>query len=439
MNVNLHANEQFWNLGLKRITGSFTAENGRNLLKAKLDEFGVSLDTHIIAIVSDGAAVMKKMGRISGTEHQLCFAHAIHLAVTDVLYEKKTVEDEDVLTNQDLDEEEEDDDMDSGLLIENCEDLQFCPGVKLVIQKVRKTVRSFNKSALKTETLSKYTMESKQKALGLVLDCKIRWNSLLSMLERFQLVRHDIQKCLIDFKETLDLNEMEWAIIDQLVSALTPIKTSVQAICRRDSTLFTCDVALNFMLEKLSNDGSEIAMQFHSALLRRINERRNSLSETLRFLHLGKNGKTGLPFKKCSKTEVCDTVLKLFQLSVPLEDSEPLIQEVDEFTGSPISITMEAELNEAIQQALESRVTYSSKKITTSTIKKEIACFENGDKKGVALETVYKFLLTIPPSTVEAERAFSCAGNFCTKLRSRLHDSTLDALVFLKYYYKSRM
>ena len=39
---------------------------------------------------------------------------------------------------------------------------------------------------------------------------------------------------------------------------------------------------------------------------------------------------------------------------------------------------------------------------------------------------VYDYLQTIPPTSVEAERAFSAAGPLCTKICSRLSDATRD-------------
>lgn len=52
------------------------------------------------------------------------------------------------------------------------------------------------------------------------------------------------------------------------------------------------------------------------------------------------------------------------------------------------------------------------------------------------LENLYQALLTIPPTSIESERSFSATGLFMTKLRSRLGDTTLNALVFLRDYYK---
>ena len=50
---------------------------------------------------------------------------------------------------------------------------------------------------------------------------------------------------------------------------------------------------------------------------------------------------------------------------------------------------------------------------------------------------LFNALKTIPPTSVEAERAFSSLGLFATKIRSLLQDDTLDALTFFKQTIKN--
>ena len=57
--------------------------------------------------------------------------------------------------------------------------------------------------------------------------------------------------------------------------------------------------------------------------------------------------------------------------------------------------------------------------------------FEASGIRPANLQTLYEALLTIQPTSVDAERSFSACGLFVTKLRSRLHDSTIDALCFI--------
>ena len=48
----------------------------------------------------------------------------------------------------------------------------------------------------------------------------------------------------------------------------------------------------------------------------------------------------------------------------------------------------------------------------------------------INLEFAYQYLLTIFPTSIEAERAFSAGGIIANKISSRLGDNTLDALIF---------
>ena len=74
-----------------------------------------------------------------------------------------------------------------------------------------------------------------------------------------------------------------------------------------------------------------------------------------------------------------------------------------------------------------------------NAIKSEMALFDSSGKRGAFLQAVYSYLLTVPPTSVEAERAFSAAGLFVTKLRSRLGDQSIDTLCFLRAFYGRKM
>jgi len=65
-------------------------------------------------------------------------------------------------------------------------------------------------------------------------------------------------------------------------------------------------------------------------------------------------------------------------------------------------------------------------------VQKECEVFEASGKRPANLQTLYDTLLTIQPTSVEAERTFSACGLFVTKLWSRLQDSTIDALCFIR-------
>lgn len=140
MNINVHISKEFWNLGMVRIKESMTAEVCVQLLEGHLKQHGISLNKDIVAIVTDGPNVMLKVGRIVKTEHQLCIAHGIHLAVCDVLYQNKNKQDkpiereDEVVFQEESEELPNDDDefdeenildlADTGLVSASSEDLQ---------------------------------------------------------------------------------------------------------------------------------------------------------------------------------------------------------------------------------------------------------------------------------------------------------------------------
>ena len=70
-------------------------------------------------------------------------------------------------------------------------------------------------------------------------------------------------------------------------------------------------------------------------------------------------------------------------------------------------------------------------------MQKEMILFENGGTRGDYLGRAYSFQLTVKPTSVEAERAFSSAGLFSTKIRNNSSDETLDALCILKSHFKA--
>jgi len=92
MNINVHAlNGKFWSLGLTRVEGSMCAKDCIKLAQTRLSLHGLSLQNDIVCIITDGASVMSKVGKLlagTGPYQQLCFAHGLQLAVLDVLYRK---------------------------------------------------------------------------------------------------------------------------------------------------------------------------------------------------------------------------------------------------------------------------------------------------------------------------------------------------------------
>ncbi len=155
LGIILHGNNKYWRLALIRVRGKVTAEVLEDEVKKKLLQFGITMEKHIIACITDGASVNVKFGRNSPTEHQLCLAHGLHIAVCSALYKKEpsrplhdTGEEEED-GDEDEEEEEEEEEEEGETTGEHGEDLQSA------IKKVRKCVSFFRRSPAKNEVLQK--------------------------------------------------------------------------------------------------------------------------------------------------------------------------------------------------------------------------------------------------------------------------------------------
>ena len=80
-NINLYFNTGFVNLGLERMKGLYKSNNCLELLNKK-----VKLSTDVVCSTTDGVSIMEKMANDFPAEYHLCFAHAIHLVIEDVIY-----------------------------------------------------------------------------------------------------------------------------------------------------------------------------------------------------------------------------------------------------------------------------------------------------------------------------------------------------------------
>lgn len=183
-NINLHGTGGYVrNLGLVRILGSFTSERTLECCREHLLKFGVNMENHCVASTADGASVMVKFGKLAPTQYQGCYAHALHLAVGDVLY-KKTAGTGEVELEQESDTEDDEDDQTD--LDEDEGDIMFeeAPvlndNIRGIIKNVRKDVKRFRKSPLDDEVLQKHVREMqtrqkhKQKELKMILDVRTR-------------------------------------------------------------------------------------------------------------------------------------------------------------------------------------------------------------------------------------------------------------------------
>ncbi|XP_065659760.1 uncharacterized protein LOC136083825 [Hydra vulgaris] len=451
MNINIPQNNYHWNLGLTRISGSLPAEKAAAVVTEKVAEFGLKLGDSIVCSVTDGASMMVKFGKLVSTEHQTCYTHGMHLAVQEVLYEKPSEQ-----IQQNSFEETSDDDEVSSDESESDTEVSFLgaamdenipiPKVKVhlesVITKVRKIVKLFQKSPVENDVLQEEIKKKHGKEVSLILDCRTRWNSLLSMIQQFLKVKHSIRKVLKDISLHLICSDDEEDILSDIVAALEPVKLAAEALCRQNATLLTAEGIFKFLVNRLKQQDSPHCIAMKSAILRRFEERRQSnLVSLYRYLSnpeclsdIEEHKVFNMPPKSVLQKTTKNLLSRLFPTN---PDDLEFIQEVhgsETLDENPLSL--EEELEEAIQHSAKKQRHISNDEF--KAISKKMLVYEATGKRTANLELLFNALETIPPTSVESERAFSAAGLFVTKIRSRMSDDLLDTLCFFKAHFLSK-
>lgn len=353
--------------------------------------------------------------------------------------------------------------------------------------KVRKAVLIFKRSPTSNDdVLQQYVKAEFGKELSLLLDSKTRWSSLWVMLERFQQLKDCVLKSLMDMKNPLTFSANEFQQISQLVSGLEPVKVTVEALCRADANLLTAEIALKFLMDTLhaQETSSPLAKELVAALRHRILQRRcPHLSGVLAYLH---NPMVVVSENECDvdsadseifdipssakiRKTISECVTRLMahnneKTAAVAASSAVTVNEstsgginaasgasersgsAEQAAGVSVTTVIHMSVAQKLQQVLTTSVTEIYKPPLNSNltvasknamVKKEMSLFEGGGTRGMYMQMAYNSLLTIPPSSVESERAFSAAGILCSRLRTRMSDKVLDDILFMRSYFKS--
>ena len=71
-------------------------------------------------------------------------------------------------------------------------------------------------------------------------------------------------------------------------------------------------------------------------------------------------------------------------------------------------------------------------------LKRDIAVFQDTGERSPLIEKIFRGLSNTLPTSVEAERAFSAADLFFTKIRSHLSDESIDKLCFFRRHFLNK-
>jgi len=90
------------------------------------------------------------------------------------------------------------------------------------------------------------------------------------MLHRFVTVKNCILKAMNDIKSSVQLSDTDMDNIQEIVSALEPVKLAVEALCQRDPNLVSADAFIKFAVITLEKQRSELAKMLAVSIRSRI-------------------------------------------------------------------------------------------------------------------------------------------------------------------------
>ena len=451
----------------------------------RLNEFGLVMDKDLVSLTSDGAPGMKKLGRICPLEQQLCIAHGIQLAVVDTLYTRPSsvlISDDDDDSIDGCNEEEESDqdgDSDEGLVVENQQSPNEFASTRIneAVDAVRKLAKLFH-AGYKNDKLQEYVRQINDgHELQLILDCRTRWSSLYDMLQRYWRIRGCVVKALIDVDSDFRITDSQNFIISCLLKSLEPVHTVVAVICRRDCHFVNAKIALKFMLETLELQENSVAKRLLSRLKIRIKERWTVNAALLHYLTYGNaaNEELSIVYEveqkfefdlaRLSEEEVFGdwihnedemTIAEIFELPrkklliehmFKLLNRMKIVNELHDIGKEQDELDPDecrpnkrfksyADVLDFVVKEKQNKKCPSSANLSglAKVLGQEMANFEKTNVKGVYLQKCFDMLMSVRPTSVESERAFSTGGYFCNKIRSKLTPRTIDTLCFLRSF-----
>ena len=295
-------------------------------------------------------------------------------------------------------------------------------------------MKFFRRSPLKNENLQKYVKEEIGHELQLILDVKTRWNSLENMLVRFLKLRIPICKALIDQKVKSLISDEDFQFVGDIVQSLTPIRLCAEALGRKDATLMTAEAAFGFVMDSLQELKSPVSRLCLDAVKKRYEERRlENIVSLMTFLHNPENyNRNEGHFHLVSKNQLVKTaksiLMRLFRFS---EKVKSPLEDIDKSQE-----TLESRLERAINNNCNKLPTPADDEF--KSILKEINLYEATKRLTPTLTHLFNTFKIIRPTSIEAERVFSTVTSIVTKNRSRLNDDTIDAITYIKLFYRNK-
>eukprot|EP00057_Strongylocentrotus_purpuratus_P035145 XP_797872.3 PREDICTED: zinc finger BED domain-containing protein 1-like [Strongylocentrotus purpuratus] len=399
-----------------------TTEALQNQLERVVEDWGLRRKS--VAVVHDNAANVRRIGEGIDAADVGCAAHTLQLCVNTAL--------------------------------------DSAPANRTLSAAASRLVGHFKHSVVASKAL-----EAEQRQMGipehkLVQSMKVRWNSTFDMFKRLKEQRWAICRVLSDRRHTnlgdartLELKDEQWRLLDGLISALEPFKVATTVLSGEEQTTLSVVVPImagildhHLIVNEDDLPGVKTFKRTATAELTRRFQlcpaavRGTSgaapVSPTLKASALDPRHKTLAFVARATREAV---IIELRDELPPRPPRQQRLDDDDEdrpaaatavdflLTGARQGPDDEADV--ADQDDADEIDLYLQHAAPPRSTDPTVWWAENHNKFP-RVSLLAKKYLTIPATSVPAERIFSSAGNIVNKKRSCLDSDNVDMLVFLK-------
>lgn len=404
-------------LGVVRNDSAFTES-----LYEKLKEFDLDLDESIVSVTRASNA------RLNIGHQQQCYSHALHLAVSDVLFERYSP----LCISNDSSS-----DSDSEMVVYSHVS-KFNANIQKIVDEVRKKIQLFSDNTFNSKVLQSFTIQMYGEDIPLVLNSKTNWNTLEPMLTAFVKVYDCI--CLGLYELSEPKMNVQKEVLDDLRKGLRPIILSITALNKSDANLLTAEGILEFLFESLSEERLSYCFAFKEAIKRRVKEIKNqNLVDLMRYLQTGVCPETPQPRDYALLAH--EYIKRLFseddventQDDNLVDESTKVENNEEDILTDPLERRLKAAINNSIRKSINNPI-----KITKlQRLQRDFSVFEHSGKLSSDLSRLLEALSTIRPSCTDNQRAFKVPSHLCP---TKAYNSGLELMnirTFLKGFFQN--
>ncbi|XP_021707818.1 zinc finger BED domain-containing protein 4 isoform X2 [Aedes aegypti] len=399
-------------LGVVLFDDSKTGENIADTLKHICDQWEITENKVLMVVTDQGANIMKGVKLLFGSKRHIpCFGHIINLVASKsvpIYKQPYTARLEPVIDEEEDDSEYIDPDSDS----------QFYEVIS-VIKKLKLIIKFFKSSETASRMLREQQMTEGRKEghrLVLMLDVRTRWNSILSMVERFILLTNHVSTVLLSLpKSPPMLSGQELGILKELIKAYSSMALETPEIIVVKTRIVK---SIEFQFRHVE----DVELMAVSTLL-------DPRFKNIHFESAAASAQAVKVAGKLLSAQIGETT-KNVEDSIRLDnppDAEDLWSIHDNLVAKS-SKTFVVETAGGVPIELKQYLNAPVAPRTTNPL-------ELWDKMKSLYPNLHKIALQFLPmlaTSVPSERLFSKAGQLLTKTRNKLSGSNVDMLLFLQ-------